>query len=51
MWFVENDQIFLYKRYCCWVANDTFCFVKPIKAKDPLSVEKNRTFNRFYVLS
>jgi len=40
MWFVENDQIFLYKRYCCWVANDTFCFVKPIKAKDPLSVEK-----------
>ena len=40
MWFVANDQIFLYKRYCCWEANDGFCFVKPIKAKDKLSVEK-----------
>jgi len=40
MWFVENDQIFLYKRHCCWEANDSFCFVKPIKALDPLSVEK-----------
>jgi len=40
MWFVNNDQIFLYKRYCCWVANDGFCFVQPIKATDPLSVEK-----------
>ena len=40
MWFVNNDQIFLYKRYCCWEANDGFCFVKPIQALDPLSVEK-----------
>ena len=40
MWFVQNDQIFLYKRYCCWVANEGYCFVKPIKAKDPLSVDK-----------
>jgi hypothetical protein len=40
MWFVANDQIFLYKRYCCWEANDGFCFVKPIKAKDKLSIEK-----------
>ena len=40
MWFVEDDQIFLYKRYCCWEANDGFCFVKPIKALDPLSTEK-----------
>jgi len=40
MWFVQNDQIFLYKRYCCWEANDGYCFVKPIKARDPLSIEK-----------
>jgi|TARA_B100000287_G_scaffold409495_1_gene436910 hypothetical protein len=40
MWFVANDQIFLYKRYCCWEANDGFCFVKPIKAKNKLSTEK-----------
>ena len=40
MWFVNNDQIFLYKRYCCWEANDGFCFDKPIQALDPLSIEK-----------
>ena len=39
-YFVSPDQIFLYKRYCCWVANEGYCFVKPIKAKDPLSVDK-----------
>jgi len=40
MWFVNNDQIFLYKRYCCWEANEGYCFVKPIKSMDPLSTDQ-----------
>ena len=40
MWFINNDQIFLYKRYCCWEANEGYCFVKPIKSMDPLSTEQ-----------
>ena len=32
MYFVFPDQIFLYKNNNTWKANDTFCFVKPIKS-------------------
>jgi len=42
MYFVFSDQIFLYKRKDSWVANDTFCFVKPIESKsnDIFKIEK-----------
>ena len=31
LYLVNNDQLFMYKRDGVWVANDGFCFVKPIK--------------------
>ena len=42
MYFVFSDQIFLYKHKDNWVANDTFCFVKPIESKsnDIFKIEK-----------
>ena len=33
MYFVYPDQIFLYKRNKDWMANESFCFVKPIESK------------------
>lgn len=44
MYFVFPDQIFLYKNNDGWHANDTFCFVKPIKPykKDIWSDEKEQ---------
>ena len=34
LFFVDNDQFYLYKRDGCWNSHDRFCFVKPIDKLD-----------------
>ena len=38
-YFINQDQIFLYKREKEWVAPKGYCFVKPLKAQNPLNVD------------
>ena len=38
-YFINHDQIFLYKRDAEWVAPKGYCFVKPLKEKNPLNVD------------
>jgi len=38
-YFVNYDQIFLYKRNKEWIAPKGYCFVKPLKAKNPLNID------------
>ena len=38
-YFVNYDQIFLYKRNKKWIAPKGYCFVKPLKAKNPLNID------------
>tara|TARA_B110000483_G_C18099294_1_gene505166 strand:- start:45 stop:635 length:591 start_codon:yes stop_codon:yes gene_type:complete len=40
MYFAWPDQIYLYKRKDKWIANDGFCFVKPIESNNNLSLDK-----------
>ena len=42
MYFVNEDQIFAYKRNNNWSSLKGFCFVKPIKCLDKLSIEKEQ---------
>jgi len=42
MYFVFDDQIFLYKNKDTWKANEGFCFVQPIKSNDIFSEDKER---------
>ena len=42
MYFVNEDQIFAYKRNNNWSSLKGFCFVKPIKCLDKLSTEKEQ---------
>ena len=37
-YFINKDQIFLYKRKDEWIAPKGYCFVKPLKAQNPLNV-------------
>jgi hypothetical protein len=37
-YFINQDQIFLYKRNKEWVAPKGYCFVKPLKAQNPLNI-------------
>ena len=37
-YFINNDQIFLYKRNEKWIAPKGYCFVMPLKAQNPLNV-------------
>lgn len=37
--FVQPDQVYAYKRDGNWMCVDGFCFVKPIKSKNKLSIE------------
>ena len=41
-YFVNYDQIFLYKRNKQWVAPKGYCFVKPLKAKDKFNIEREK---------
>jgi len=38
-YLINQDQIFLYKRNDAWKAPKGYCFVKPLKAKNPLNVD------------
>ena len=38
-YMISKDQIFLYKRNNEWVAPKGYCFVKPLKAQNPLNID------------
>lgn len=41
-YFIETDQIFLYKRKNKWCAPKGFCFVKPLKSKNKFDTNNER---------
>jgi hypothetical protein len=41
-YFINHDQIFLYKRNKKWIAPKGYCFVKPIKAIDQFNIESEK---------
>ena len=41
-YFINNDQIFLYKRNKEWIAPKGYCFVKPLKAVDQFNIESEK---------
>jgi len=41
-YFINKDQIFLYKRKNSWVAPKGYCFIKPLKAVDKFNVETEK---------
>ena len=43
-YFINHDQIFLYKRKNKWIAPKGYCFVIPLKAKDKFNIESERPF-------
>ena len=38
-YFITPDQIFLYKRDKEWITPKGYCFIKPLKAKNPLNID------------
>ena len=40
--FINHDQIFLYKRNKEWIAPEGYCFVKPLKAVDQFNIESEK---------
>ena len=41
-YFINNDQIFLYKRNDKWIAPKGYCFIKPLKAIDQFNIESEK---------
>ena len=41
-YLINQDQIFLYKRYWEWQAPKGYCFVKPLKAIDQFNIESEK---------
>jgi hypothetical protein len=41
-YFINKNQIFLYKRNKKWIAPKGYCFVKPLKAIDKFNVEQEK---------
>jgi len=41
-YLINQDQIFLYKRNKEWKAPKGYCFVKPLKAKNPFNIDLER---------
>ena len=41
-YFINHDQIFLYKRDREWTAPKGYCFVKPLKAIDQFNIESEK---------
>ena len=41
-YFINHDQIFLYKRNNKWLAPKGYCFVKPLKAIDQFNTESEK---------
>ena len=49
-YFINQDQIFLYKRNGEWNAPKGFCFVKPLKeTDDPLNINREFIFLLYYI--
>ena len=42
IYFVNRDQIFLYKRNKKWLAPKGYCFVKPIKSTNKFNIESEK---------
>ena len=38
-YFINKDQIFLYKRNNIWKAPKGYCFIKPLKTKNPFNID------------
>ena len=41
-YFINHDQILLYKRHKKWIAPKGYCFVKPLKAIDQFNIESEK---------
>ena len=41
-YFINYDQIFLYKRNAKWMTPKGYCFIKPLKATDQLNIESEK---------
>ena len=41
-YFINKDQIFLYKRYWEWKTPKGYCWVKPLKATDQFNIEQEK---------
>ena len=41
-YFINHDQIFLYKRKDKWIAPKGYCFVNPLKAIDQFNIESEK---------
>ena len=41
-YFINHDQIFLYKKDKEWIAPKGYCFVKPLKAIDQFNIESEK---------
>jgi len=41
-YFINHDQIFLYKRNEKWIAPKGYCFIKPLKAMDQFNIESEK---------
>ena len=41
-YFVNHDQIFLYKKDKYWIAPKGYCFVKPLKATNKFNIETEK---------
>ena len=41
-YFINHDQIFLYKRKDKWIAPKGYCFVKPLRAIDQFNIESEK---------
>ena len=42
LFFVENDQFFLYKRNNKWKSHGKYCFVKPIPVEDSVLLKNTK---------
>ena len=42
-YLVNQDQIFLYKRYWEWKTPKGYCWIKPLKATDKFNIEKEKS--------
>ena len=41
-YFINHDQIFLYKRNKKWIAPKGYCFIKPLKAIDKFNIDREK---------
>ena len=44
MFLIDPEQFFLYKNKKEWKTYDRYCFVKPIKVKQDMYINKNTTY-------